>query len=627
VKAFVPASPATGFVGRERELEELRAEIGRPGLRAAGGRESEQGRVLLVVGRPGIGRTTVALELARQVAGDYPAGRFFVRLTGEGGEPLPAQQIKDALAPAVGGPALVVLDDVARGDQLAGLLPAAPGSLVVATAGGPLTGVADVRPCTLGGLDTPAAVELVARTIGGTRVTNDPRGAETLVQELGGHPTALRLVAAWLVAQPRLSLSDAATRLKAAEGSGELVRAFRLVYDALPTTAARILRLVVLAPAGRIDAQVASALAGCSVPAAQSTLDDFVAGALLEGGGPRPYRVPGCLEPLLRALVEQLDPPEDVRLARARMLERTVRLLRSCGATLAGEAPDDGLPRTLRFASRAEAADWLAERLHALMAAARAAVADGELDTLARRLVAALVRALVAVPEGAQTMAAERYELHGLVLGVAERRGLHREQAAALINLADLDAEAGRGDDAVARYRKALDAARAGDDTDAEGRILEALAGTYLARQDLPRACDWFGRALALRQGRGELAHQARLHARIGSVLTYQARYGPALREWRASAAVYRRLGDMPSQARALTEAARVQEYAGHPEDALRTCRDALYWARQAGERRLEAAVLLRLADALDRLGDSSGAGLQRKAAQKLFRPGEFPDF
>ncbi|MCL2730289.1 MAG: hypothetical protein FWE15_09740, partial [Actinomycetia bacterium] len=205
----MPASPATGFVGRERELEELRAEIGRPGLRAAGGRESEQGRVLLVVGRPGIGRTTVALELARQVAGDYPAGRFFVRLTGEGGEPLPAQQVKDALAPAVGGPALVVLDDVARGDQLAGLLPAAPGSLVVATAGGPLTGVADVRPCTLGGLDTPAAVELVARTIGGTRVTNDPRGAETLVQELGGHPTALRLVAAWLVAQPRLSLSDA----------------------------------------------------------------------------------------------------------------------------------------------------------------------------------------------------------------------------------------------------------------------------------------------------------------------------------------------------------------------------------------------------------------------------------
>ncbi|MBY8878532.1 tetratricopeptide repeat protein [Actinacidiphila acidipaludis] len=627
VERELPPAGGVGFVGRERELGELRGEIGRPGLRVAGGREAERGRVLLVVGRPGIGRTAVALELARQVAADYPGGSFFVRLTGEGGEPLTADQLAEALAPAAGRPALLVLDDVVRGDQLAGVLPSAAGSLVVATSGGPLSGVPDVRPCTLGGLDTPAAVELVARTIGGTRVTNDPRGAETLVQELGGHPTALRLVAAWLAVQPRLSLSETAARLAAVKEPGELVRAFRLVYGSLPATAARILRLLVLAPAGRIDAQVASALAGCSVPAAQNTLDDFVAGALLEGGGSRPYRVPGCLAPLLHALVERLDKPEDVRLARARMLERTVRLLRSCGATLAGEALDDGLPRTLRFASREDAAGWLTGRLPALMAAARAAVADGELDTLARRLVAALVRALVAMPGGPPSMAAERYELHVLVLGVAERRGLHREKAAALINLADLDAEAGREDAALAKYRQALDAARAGDDTDAEGRILEALGGTYLARQDLPRACDWFGRALALRQGRGELVHQARLHARIGSVLTYQGRYGPALREWRSSAGVYKRLGDIPSQARALTEAARVQEYAGHPEDALRTCRDALYWARQAGERRLEAAVLLRLADALDRLGDSSGAGLQRSAAQRLFRPGEFPAF
>jgi tetratricopeptide (TPR) repeat protein len=306
------------------------------------------------------------------------------------------------------------------------------------------------------------------------------------------------------------------------------------------------------------------------------------------------------------------------------MLERTVRLLLSCRAVLAGEDPADGLPRTLRFASPQEAADWLRGRLPALMAAARAAVADGELDTLARRLVAALVRALIAVPEGVPATA-ERYELHRLVLDVAERRGLHRERAAALINLADLDAEAGRTGGALEKYRLALDAARAGDDTEAEGRALEALGSTYFAHQDLPRASDWYGRALALRQARGELVHQARLHARIGSVLTYLGRYGPALREWRSAAGVHRRLGDLPSQARALAEAARVQEYAGHPEDALRTCRDALYWARQAGERRLEAAVLLRLADTLDRLGDSSGARLQRTAAERLFRPGEFP--
>jgi tetratricopeptide (TPR) repeat protein len=732
-------APDAGFVGRERELAELRAEIARPGLAVAGGREADRGRVLLVVGRPGIGRTSVALELARQVRGDYPDGAFFLRLTADGGRPAPPEQSArtllralgvrqlseadpvEALRAAVHGKRLLlVLDDSRPGDGLADLLPRSPGSLVVATSDGPLPGVPDVRPCTLGGLDTPAALRLLAQTLGDIRLTNDPRGAETLVEAAGGHPTALRMLAAWLAVQPRMSLSEAAARLRAASaapfapsapepagppgpsapagrttaaadreardrtgapraasaqadrgaqapaprkpapsarpgapssaadgpsagvpapagaatGGGEpsaspppeLVRAFRLVYASLPTTAARMLRLAVLAPAGRLDAQVASALAGCSVAAARGTLDDFVAGALLHGGPEerRPYRVPGCLEPMLRALTRATDRPEDLRLARARMLERTVRLLHACRAALAGEAPDDGLPRSLRFAGRAEAARWLETRRPALLAAARAAVADGELDTLARRLVAALVRALTAAPGGGAP-AAERYELHSLILDVAERRGLHREKAAALINLADLDVETGRGDRALVTYRQALDAARAGDDTEAEGRVLEALGGGYLERGDLPRACDWFGRALALRQGRGELAHQARLHARIGAVLTYLGRYGPALREWRSAAGAHRRLGDLPSQARALAEAARVQEYAGHPEDALRTCRDALYWARQAGERRLEAAVLLRLADTLDRLGDHSGAALQRTAADRLLRRGGPP--
>jgi tetratricopeptide (TPR) repeat protein len=645
-----------GFVGRVRELRELKGEIERPGLGAGRRGEAERARVLLVAGRPGVGRTAVAVRLAQEVGEEYPDGRFFLGLTGAGGEPVPGERALRALLRVLGAGAggtdpvaalgeatrgrrlLLVLDDAGRTERLAALLPRSSRSLVVVTSEGPLSGVADVRPCTLGGLDTPAAVELLSHSIGGTRVTNDPRAAESLVQEVAGHPTALRLVAAWLAARPRLSVADAAAEVHAvsdapfalpspdgASAPAELVRAFRLVYEALPATAARMLRLLVLAPRGTVDAHVASALAGCSVEAARGTLEDFAAGALLrEGDGW--YRVPGCLEPMLRGLVDSRDRPEDVQLARARMLERTVRLLQTCRAALVGEPPADGLPRTLRFGSAQAAADWLRSRLPALLASARVAVADGELDTLARRLIAALVRALAAFP-GDDPMAAERYELHSLVLDVAERRGLHREKAAALINIGDLDAEADRTECARDTYRKALDAARAGDDTEAEGRALEALGGTYLRLQDLPRASDWYGRALALRQARGELPHQARLHARIGSLLTYQGRYGPALREWRSAVGIHRRLGDLPAQARALTEVARVQEYAGHPEDALRTCRDALYWARQAGERRLEAAVLLRLADTLDRLGDPGGARLQRVAAKRLFRPGEFPAF
>lgn len=696
----LPGVPAD-FVGRERELAELLADIDRPGL---GGGTPAAARVLLVAGRPGTGRTALALRLAAEVAHRYPDGRYFVRLTSAEGTPVPVDQVvrglRRALGPGPAGRLLLVLDDVVQAAQLAALLPGSAGSLVVATSGGPLSGVPDVRPCTLGGLDTPAAVRLLSAKVGATRVSCDPRGAETLVQELACHPTALHLTAAWLTARPGVSFADAITRLRetpatafapvpaqgtavphtgpppargmgaasppgstagpagvprppaappraggadpgpggplpgaaagppragdagvaVAPAAGELVRAFRLVYDTLPGAAARMLRLLVLAPAGVVDAQGASALAGCAVEAAQGTLEDFVRSGLLAGGAPQ-YRVPGCLEPMLAALLAGAERPEDVRLARARMLERTVRLLLSCRAALAREPVEEDMPRALRFGTAQAAAGWLESRLPALLAAVRSAVADGELDTLARRLVAAMVRALAAFP-GGDAMAAERYELHSLVLDVAERRGLPREQAAALINLGDLDAAAGRTDRALDRYRAALDAARACEDRQAEGRVLEALGGTYLERHDPGRAFDWYGRALALRQAGGEFADQARLHGRIGTLLAFSGRYGEALRAWRTAAGISRRLGDLPGQARALAEAARVQEAAGRPEDAVRSCRDALYWARQAADRRLEAALLLRLADLLDRLGDPEGARLQREAAGTLAGPG-----
>jgi tetratricopeptide (TPR) repeat protein len=530
---------------------------------------------------------------------------------------------------------VLVLDEVAEPAQLAALRPPGDACLVVATAAGPLPGVPDVRPCTVGGLDPAACLDLLVGAIGEVRVTNDPRGAEALAAECAGNPTALRLVAAWLAAQPRISMAEAVRRLRAVAShqgdgpadDGPVGRAFRLVHGALPKPVSRLLRLLTLAPEGLPDVHIASALAGCSVADARRTLADLAGCGLLDAepvpsGLPTLYRVPGWAHPRLAALLAAAEREGELRLARARMLERTVRLLHSCRLALEPLDPTtraalDALPRSMRFSAPDAAAGWLRFRLPALIEAARGAVADGELDTLARRLAAALTRALAADP-GAAGTGEERARLHALVLDVAVRRGLHREQAAALLSLGDLDADEGRPLDALDRYRAALTAAREGFDGGAEGHALEAIAGTYLALDDPQRACDWYGRALALRQTRGDLAHIARLHARLGALHTYAGNYGPALREWRAAATAHRRLGDLPGQARALGELARTQEYAGHPEDALRTGRDALQWARRAGDQELEAAVLLRMADTLERLGDPAGARLQRTAAHRL---------
>ncbi|UNZ20121.1 tetratricopeptide repeat protein [Streptomyces sp. 891-h] len=588
-----------------------------------------------------------------------------------------AEAFRTALARR--GRTVLLLDDVAHSDQLLDLAPESRDCLVVAVSSGPLTEVPDVRPCTLGGLGRATAVALLARHAGSSpRITVDPRSAEVLAEQCGDLPAALTLMGGWLGAHPKVSVHDAvkmlaATEAEPAESStahsqsqsstppspspsagreGEeaadpagsaghrsaappappapLVRAFRLVHDSLSRSHARLLRLLVLAPAGFVDPQLASALGGCSVSTAQAALEEYVRLGLLRPLEGERYQVPGCLDPLLRAQLAVHERPGEALLARARMLERLIRRVQACwavcepsGSEARGQLAE--MPRALRFLHPLEARGWLEERRTVLLAAARAAVSEGEgrLDTLARRLVSGLARAFDAhcEPEDAE---AELYRLHELVLRVAERNRAHRERAAALLNLAALDARTGRLEQALVRYRTALDAARQADDERAAGRALESLGGCYAELGDWDRAADWYGRALALRLTRQERADReatARLHGRIGAVHTQAERWEEALRAWRASAAAFRRLPDPGAHARALAEAARVQEYAGRPRDALRTVGQALEVSRGAGDARLEAALELRAADASAGAGHLRAAQRHRAAATRLLGP------
>jgi tetratricopeptide (TPR) repeat protein len=635
------------FLGRARELKELRADIERAGLDTLAGRKAPRARVLLIAGRPGSGRTALAEELVQRIAGEYDDGVLRARLAEPDGTPVPAERAARELLGALGLPippgacedelsatlrealaerrALLLLDDAAGAEQVDALLPDTPECLVVAVSAGPLTGISDVRPCTLGGLDTKSALDLLTRSTGSVRVTVDPRAAEGLVEACQGQPAALVLAGGWLAARPQAAVADLAKQLNAEGDEGTpLSRVFRLVHAGLPSAAARILRLLSLAPAGLVDPHTASALAGCSIGAARTTLDDFVRLGLLRAvDSPLPqYEIPGCLHPLLCAAAEAHERPGELQLARARMLERTVRLLQSCRAITETDNPQareklQGMPRALRFSSPRAAADWLRARRPALLASARLAVADGELDTLARRLMSQLVRAMVA-HLGTQGAAPDLYGVHQLVLDVAERRNLPREKAAALLNLADVDARTGRTTEALARYRAALDAGREANDPYATGRAMESVGGAHLELGDYERAADWFGRALAQRLAREERADAARLYGRIAAAHTYAGRYGEAQRSWRAAAAGYRKNGDVGAYARALSELGRVQEYAGRFEESLRTCQEAVEWARRAEDSRLQAALQLRVADILEHLGDPVAARLHRGAAERI---------
>ncbi|WP_407639442.1 hypothetical protein [Kitasatospora azatica] len=360
-------------------------------------------------------------------------------------------------------------------------------------------------------------------------------------------------MAGWLRSRPKAAVPEAAGALREAararSGSEPLAAALSLRYAALPVAQARLLRMLTLAPAGRLDLRTASALAGAPAPEAAAALRALAECELLDeeepaaDGTPR-YRVPGRFSAELTALRERLDRPGELQLARARLLERLVRLVDSARALLDRTVPGpDPLPGPLRLRSAAQAGHWLREERELLLDAAEQAIAGGDLDGSAGRLVGALLRTLpLAAADGLSP--ADAYRLHRAVLALAERQGAPRRAAAALLNLAELRAAAGQWAAAAEHYRVALAHTRDPLDEPAAARALEGVAECRRALGDPVRAADAYGRALALRRSLDEPAAQARLLVRIGEAHAAQRRFEEAGREYRTALALLRRLGD-----------------------------------------------------------------------------------
>ncbi|AXI80085.1 hypothetical protein [Peterkaempfera bronchialis] len=456
--------------------------------------------------------------------------------------------------------------------------------------------------------------------------TDHPPAPEAAACRAPSGPTSSGRAVAAAVAVPQAR--DAREAGAAGEPQGPptgdpLHRAFALLYRGLPSAHARMLRLLVLAPEGVADRRTASALAGCPAGSAEHILRVLAEQQLLEEEPAAPdgtvrYRLPSRLHALLARLLAEAERPAETELARARLLERLVRLVDSCRALLAPE-PDrpapEPLPGALRLHSAAHARDWLGREQPVLCAAARDAVAAADLDGPADRLVGALVRTL---PAAGAVDPAVLYELHGLVLAVARRGGSPGREAAALVNLGTLLAAAGDHRRALERCHAALEPARAAGDEAAVARVLEAVAGAHRALGDAVRSADWYARALAARRVRGEPREEARLTARLAEALAGQRRFEEAAREYRASLALLRRLGDDAARVAVGLEAARALLRAGEPEQALLTHREALAVARLSADPALESRALLALAETLERTGDPEGARLHRAQAARV---------
>ncbi|MCU7727225.1 tetratricopeptide repeat protein [Actinoplanes sp. KI2] len=316
------------FTGRAEIVARLLATIDGPGPAIA-----------VIDGMAGSGKTTLALHLAALVGDRYPDAHLFVDLHGHSAEqPLDpaaallillrqlgvhAERVPPALVDRLAlwrtelarRRVLVLFDNVAASDQIADLLPTAPGSLALVTSRRRMTALDDVRPESLPVLAEPEAIALLAR-IAGERVSAEPDAAAEVVRRCGGLPLALRLAGARLAHRPSWRVSDLLRRLggsmlpELAVESRTVAGAFALSFGQLTEPAQRLFRLLGAYPGRSFDALAAAAVADLPLPEAEDLLDDLVDAHLVDEPERGVFRMHDLLHEYAIALCSELSADE-----------------------------------------------------------------------------------------------------------------------------------------------------------------------------------------------------------------------------------------------------------------------------------------------------------------------------
>src|SRR5712692_3772799 len=324
-----------GFTGRSAEIGQLMAAVA--DVASGGGAVG----ICAIGGMAGIGKTTLAVHAAHQLAGRFPDGQIFLPLHGHtpGQRPVdPADALASLLLAAgiaagqippgldgragcwrdylAGKKVLLVLDDAAGHEQVRPLLPGTAGSLVVITSRPRLTALADAAVISLDTLPPDEAVLLLTRLAGGPGLGPGDAGAGEVARLCGYLPLAIGMLAAQLRHHPAWTAEGLATDLAAARDRLELMHAentsvaaaFDLSYQDLPADQQRLFRRLGLHPGPDIDARAAAALDDTTLAAARRGLEGLYGQHLITEPARGRYRLHDLLREHARALAAADDP-------------------------------------------------------------------------------------------------------------------------------------------------------------------------------------------------------------------------------------------------------------------------------------------------------------------------------
>ncbi|HET6532858.1 MAG TPA: BTAD domain-containing putative transcriptional regulator, partial [Actinoplanes sp.] len=315
--------------------------------------------VQVIDGMAGVGKTTLAVHLARLVGDRYPDAHLFIDLHGHSDRRAvdPADALVTLLRqlgvraeriPAASDDrialwrselaqrrVIVVLDNASTSAQVRPLLPGSGDNLTLITSRSRLAGLDGVRPESVHVLTEAEALDLFTQIVG-DRARDEPQAAAEVVRRCGRLPLAIRLAGARLARRRRWRVADLVRRLgeaalpELASEDRTVAAAFALSYSQLSEPQQNLFRLLGLYPGERFEATVVAALGDLSADDAEDLLDSLVDVNLVEEPEAGSYRLHDLMREYAAMLVAA-DPDEVRRAALDRLFDHTLY----CAAALA----------------------------------------------------------------------------------------------------------------------------------------------------------------------------------------------------------------------------------------------------------------------------------------------------
>ncbi|GAA2576258.1 BTAD domain-containing putative transcriptional regulator [Winogradskya consettensis] len=396
------------FVGREDEITRLTELLRRsdpvPGA----------GVTVVIGGMAGIGKSTLAVRVAHEVADLFPDGCLyadlqqtdgsavppervlgrFLRALGVPGEALPgdpqerADQLRSLLA---GRRILIVADNATEAAQVRRLMPGPGGALLVTSRA--LLTVPGAHLLELRPLSTGAGVALLARIAGRAAVAAEPEAAAALADLCGGLPLGIRAAGMRSASLPGPALGRIVARLsdehqrldRLTVGDIDIRASLALSYRRLSPGALDLLRVVSILPMRTFAAWLPAALLDVREPEAYSLAEELCDAQVLTRAGGERY---GLHDLVRLSASEQPGPPAGELIAaagRAYLAAALTANRRLPGRPMALPAPSAPVPE-----AGATPVEWFEDELDGLRALVPLLAGAGQVE-LAARLATATV--------------------------------------------------------------------------------------------------------------------------------------------------------------------------------------------------------------------------------------------